>query len=95
MVVLAGTGHIMYDSGIPKRAFRLNGREYTTIIPLAESIDEGVADYLVAADPVPAPPTLKLGVILKETDGVIRIDSLVPGSIAKKRTERRCSPLSR
>ena len=83
MVVLAGTGHIMYDSGIPKRAFRLNGREYTTIIPLAESIDEGVADYLVAVDPVPAPPTLKLGVVLKETDGVIRIDALVPGSIAK------------
>ena len=83
MVVLAGTGHIMYDSGIPQRVFRLNSREYATIIPWAESIDEGIADYLFAADPVPAPPTLKLGVVLKETDGLIGIDSLVPGSIAK------------
>jgi S1-C subfamily serine protease len=73
----------MYDSGIPKRAFRLGGREYATIIPWAESIDEGVADYLFAADPVPAPLTLKLGVVLKETDGLIGIDALVPGSIAK------------
>jgi uncharacterized iron-regulated protein len=83
MVVLAGTGHIMYDSGIPQRAFRLNSREYATIIPWTESIDEGIADYLFAADPVPVPPTLKLGVVLKETDGLIGIDALVPGSIAK------------
>jgi aminopeptidase N len=83
MVVLAGTGHIMYDSGIPQRAFRLNSREYATIIPWAESIDEGIADYLFAADPVPAPPTLKLGVVLKEKDGRLGIDTLVPGSIAK------------
>jgi aminopeptidase N len=83
MVVLAGTGHIMYDSGIPQRVYRLNSREYATIIPWAESIDEGIADYLFAADPMPAPPTLKLGVVLKETDGLIGIDSLVPGSIAK------------
>jgi len=83
MVVLAGTGHIMYDSGIPKRAFRLNGREYATIIPWAESIEKDMADYLFVVDPVPAPPTLKLGVVLKETDGLIGIDALVPGSIAK------------
>jgi hypothetical protein len=83
MVVLAGTGHIMYGSGIPKRAFRLNGREYATIIPWSESIDEGIADYLFAADPIPAPPTFKLGVILKEKEGRVVIDTIVPGSIAK------------
>jgi uncharacterized iron-regulated protein len=83
MVVLAGTGHIMYDSGIPKRTYRLNGKEFVTIIPAAESLDENIGDFLYSSGYIPPPTTLKLGVILKEKNGWVEIDRIVPGSVAK------------
>jgi uncharacterized iron-regulated protein len=83
MIVLAGTGHIMYDSGIPKRTYRLNGKEFVTIIPAAESLDENIGDFLYSSGYIPPPTTLKLGVILKEKNGWVEIDRIVPGSVAK------------
>jgi membrane-associated protease RseP (regulator of RpoE activity) len=83
MVVLAGNGHIMYDSGIPKRTHRLNGKDYVTVIPGTESFHEDSGDYLFSAERLPAPPTFKLGVVLKEKGGRVEIEQIVPGSIAK------------
>jgi aminopeptidase N len=83
MIVLAGAGHIMYGSGIPKRAYRLNKKDYVVILPEGEFIDTDIGDYLVAAEPITPPTTFKLGVVLKEHDGHIEIEKVVPGSIAK------------
>jgi hypothetical protein len=83
MVVLAGVGHLMYGSGIPKRAYRLNKKDYVIILPGGEFIDTNVGDYLIAAEPVAPPTTLKLGIILKERDGRVEIEKVIPGSIAK------------
>jgi uncharacterized iron-regulated protein len=83
IVVLAGAGHIVYGSGIPKRAYRLNGKEYVTILPAAETMDADLGDYLFSAEPAFPPTTLKLGVMLKEKDGRVCVDNIVPGSIAK------------
>jgi predicted metalloprotease with PDZ domain len=84
MIVLAGTGHIMYDSGIPKRVHRLNGKDYSTIIPGTETLDEALGDYLISASPLSLPTTFKLGVVLKEKNGRVEVEDIVPGSIAKK-----------
>ena len=83
IVVLAGTGHIMYDSGIPNRVHRLNGKDYVTIIPGTDSLDEYLGDYLVSAAPVSLPITFKLGLFLKEKEGHVEVEKVVPGSIAK------------
>ena len=83
MIVLAGTGHIMYGSGIPNRAFRLNGEEYVTVIPAGESIDEDMADYLYSAEQIPPPATPKLGIILTRKKGAVEVEKILPGSTAK------------
>jgi aminopeptidase N len=74
MVVLAGAGHIIYGSGIPQRAYRLNWKEYSTLITSGESAVEGdISDYVLFPEPLPAPEAPKLGVILSEADGQVRI----------------------
>lgn len=83
MVVLAGVGHIMYDYGIPKRVFRLNGKEYITLIPYTGSIDENIGHFIFLPSKQQAPVTLKLGISLKKTDGLIKVEKVIPGSIAK------------
>ena len=83
MIVLAGAGHIMYGSGIPKRAYRLNKKDYVIVLPGGEFIETDIGDYLVTAEPVAPPTTFKLGVVLKEHDGHVGIEKVVPGSIAK------------
>ncbi|MEW6417574.1 MAG: ChaN family lipoprotein [Nitrospirota bacterium] len=84
IVVLAGVGHIMYYSGIPKRAYRLNSKDYTTIIPDSETIDKDVGDYVLYPKSVSLPPALKLGVFLKEEDNRVKIGEILPGSVAEK-----------
>ncbi len=83
MVVLAGTGHVMYGYGIPKRTHRLNGKDYVTIVSGAGSVDEDLGDYLYLAESLPPPSALKLGVVLKEKNGKVLVDKIVPGSVAK------------
>lgn len=83
MVVLAGSGHLMYGSGIPKRVYRRNQKDFAIILPGEEPVDRDVADYLVFSEPLEPPPTLKLGIVAKESgDGVV-VEKVVPGSIAK------------
>lgn len=83
MIVLAGAGHIMYGSGIPKRAYRLNKKDYVVILPGGDFIDTDIGDYLISAEPVAPPTTLKLGVVLKEQERNVEIEKVIPGSIAK------------
>ncbi len=83
MVILAGVGHIMYGSGIPNRLKRINGKDYVTLIPVSENTDKKIADYILFTEQLPAPSTLKLGLILKETDSGVRIEDIIPGSRVK------------
>jgi aminopeptidase N len=82
IVVLAGVGHIMYGSGIPKRAYRLNSKDYVTLMPDSETIDEDAANFVLFPVQLSLPPAPKLGVILKEIDGKVKIEEVRPGSIA-------------
>jgi aminopeptidase N len=83
MVVLAGVGHIMHGYGIPKRVFRLNGKDFVTLIPSTATPNEDIADYVLFPEPLQAPSALKLGVVLKEAEGGLRIEEIIPGSRIK------------
>jgi aminopeptidase N len=83
MVVIAGLGHIMYGSGIPKRVLRRH--DYTSAMVLNDAdVEEGIADYVVFPQPLESVPTPKLMVVLKETEGKVVIMELPEGSISKK-----------
>jgi uncharacterized iron-regulated protein len=85
MVVIAGSGHITYGSGIAKRVYRLNGKEYATLINGApETLDEDVADFVLFPKPLKPPFSPKLMAFLKETKGMVRVTGFPEGSISKK-----------
>ncbi len=82
MVVLAGVEHIMYGSGIPRRIHRLTGRDYVTLINGA--FDKDIGAYVLFPKPLNPPFTAKLGIITRESGGMVLIDALAPDSAALK-----------
>jgi uncharacterized iron-regulated protein len=85
VVVLAGGGHMVYGSGIPKRAYRLNRREYAVILNSgSEEVEQNVADFVLFPAPVPFMETPKLGVQLKDEGGMVTIAAVSPESAAGK-----------
>ena len=84
MVVLAGVGHIVRGAGIPKRAFRMNGKDYVTLIPSIGAPDEEAGDFILFPDHITPPETVTLGIILKKTSGAAGIEKVQPSSVAEK-----------
>jgi uncharacterized iron-regulated protein len=83
VVVLAGEGHMTFGSGIPKRAFRLNKREYTIILN-AGDVEKDIADFVLLPSPVSLPESPKLGVLMKDEDKKVIINQFTPDSRAKQ-----------
>jgi uncharacterized iron-regulated protein len=85
MVVLAGEQHIIFSSGIPKRTFRLNGKDYATLINgIPEELDKDIGNFVLFPNPVTLPASPKLGVFLQEEEGRIKAKEFLPGSSALK-----------
>jgi S1-C subfamily serine protease len=82
-VVLAGVGHMVFGSGIPKRSFRLNRRDYAVILNSADA-EQGIADFILFPSPVPFMETPRLGVQLKDEGGMVTIAMVSPESAAEK-----------
>ncbi len=83
VVVLAGEGHMAFGSGIPRRAFRLNKREYAIILN-AGDVEKDIADFVLFPSPVSLPESPKLGVLLKDEDKKVIINQFTPDSVAKQ-----------
>lgn len=83
VVVLAGAGHMAFGSGIPKRAHRLNGKDFAVILN-SEDVEKDVADYILYPSALPFTESLKLGVMLKEENKSVSISGFSPESIAEK-----------
>lgn len=83
MIVLAGTGHLQYGSGIPKRTFRRNGYDYAVILSDAD-VEPQIADYILFPKHMDVPFSAKLKVSLKESDGKVVIDGFHEDSLAEK-----------
>ncbi len=84
MVVLAGAGHIMYDSGIPKRAYRLNGKDYATLIQNPDAIDGDIGNFVLFPKSQSPLPTMQLGIFPSESGGKVIIINVESDSAAEK-----------
>jgi uncharacterized iron-regulated protein len=84
MVILAGSGHLAYGSGIPKRLERRTHATYAIVLNGGDEVERHMADYLLLTEKQELPPAGMLGVSLEEKDGESRIRSLSPGGAAAK-----------
>jgi uncharacterized iron-regulated protein len=84
LVILAGSGHVVFDSGIPKRLERRAHATYVTVINSGEAIEPGIADYILLSKLQHLPPAGVLGIIPEEKNGGCRIGSLSPGGAAAR-----------
>jgi uncharacterized iron-regulated protein len=84
MVILAGNGHLEFHSGIPKRAYRLTGKSYASVLPYSGGpLEEGVADYILFPSSAQAPEPLKLLVAIEPSDGGPVVKGFSPESGAE------------
>jgi uncharacterized iron-regulated protein len=83
MLIIAGKGHVMYGSGIPRRAYRLTGKDYVILIssPTPE-LEPGLADYVLFSREIPAPSSPLLGVKLDVKEKRVIVMKVTPGSPA-------------
>ncbi len=82
MLVLAGNGHIVFGSGIPKRTYRRNSIPYYIIVN-DEDIAPGVADYIVQPQPLEGEAAPKLMAVLSVENNRISVKDLAPNSVSK------------
>jgi uncharacterized iron-regulated protein len=86
MVILAGSGHLAFGSGIPKRLERLTNASYAIVLNGGDNEEVGprMADYLLLSGKQELPPAGLLGISMEEKDGGCRIRSLSPGGAGEK-----------
>lgn len=85
MVLLAGSGHILYGSGIPQRLQRrLPEESLASVINLSEvsSLSSSMADYILLPDPEPLTPSGKLGVLIDTESNTVKVKEFVENSHA-------------
>ncbi|MDI6745103.1 MAG: ChaN family lipoprotein [Thermodesulfovibrionales bacterium] len=83
IVVLAGSGHIQYGSGIPKRTFRRNGYGYALILSDVD-MEKNIADYIFYPQSMEGVTPPRLMVSLKEEEGRVIIEGFSENSISEK-----------
>lgn len=85
IIVLAGSGHLQYGSGIPLRTFRRNenGYEYSILLNETE-IDTDISNYVVFPKSIEGTTSPKLMITLSESEGKVRIEGFAPNSVSEK-----------
>jgi uncharacterized iron-regulated protein len=83
MVILAGSGHLLYGSGIPQRTCRRNGLSYAVILSDAD-LDKDIADYVVFPRHIEGSKPVRMMVLLNEENGKVTITGFPEDSISKK-----------
>jgi uncharacterized iron-regulated protein len=85
LIVLAGTGHLMYGSGIPQRVSRRVQGERAIILPAGEfPLEQGVADFLVQGRGEQLPERGMLGLYLVDSEEGVKVTELIPEGNAIK-----------
>ncbi|HLK49784.1 MAG TPA: ChaN family lipoprotein [Bryobacteraceae bacterium] len=84
MVILAGAGHLVFGSGIPKRLERRTHDTYAIVLSSGIEVEPQVADYILLSKKAELPPAGALGASLKDENGECRVSSLVPAGGAAK-----------
>lgn len=83
MVVIAGSGHLAFKSGIPKRVFRRNSLEYAVLLN-DDALETGVADFVLFPHPVNMVSAPKLMAFLSEEGGRVTIKGFSDKSVSEK-----------
>jgi uncharacterized iron-regulated protein len=83
MVIIAGSGHIAFKSGIPKRVFRRNGLEYAVLLN-DNAVETGIADFVLFPHPVKTASAPKLMALLSEEGGKVTIKGFPDKSVSEK-----------
>ncbi|HKN19240.1 MAG TPA: ChaN family lipoprotein, partial [Dissulfurispiraceae bacterium] len=83
VVVIAGSGHLYFGSGIPKRTFRRNGLDYAVILNDID-IEKDVADYLIYPESIEGVTAPKIMAVLTDIQGQPAITDFPEGSISEK-----------
>ena len=84
MVILAGSGHVAFGAGIPKRLERRIHASYAVLLSPSEEIEPRAADYLFLGGSEELPPAGVLGITLEEKNEECRIRSVNPGGAGEK-----------
>jgi uncharacterized iron-regulated protein len=84
MVILCGTGHVEFGSGIPQRLERRTNATYALVLNSGVDAEPHVADYVLLSKKQDLPPAGVLGVNLEDKGGECRIGSLSPGGAGEK-----------
>jgi uncharacterized iron-regulated protein len=84
MVILAGSGHLVFGDGIPKRLERRTNAAYAIVLNGGDEVEPHMADYILLSKKQELPAAGVLGISLEEKDGECHIRSLSPGSAGEK-----------
>jgi uncharacterized iron-regulated protein len=85
MVVLAGSGHLAFGSGIPQRLTRrLPVNSAIVLNSWDKSLRADLADFLLLPQQRSLPPRGKLGVLLDTVDNTLTVSSCLPDSSCEK-----------
>ena len=83
MVVLAGSGHLMYGNGIPDRVQRRLPVASHILLPADNiKLSPDIADFVVYPDQVELSPAGLMGVLLDTDEKGVRVSGVVPDSAA-------------
>lgn len=85
MLILAGSGHIMYDSGIPNRIKRRIDVEQVSILVSEELLpaSKSIADFLVLSDAQELEPAGLIGAMLETTGKLVTVKGFSDDSAIK------------
>jgi uncharacterized iron-regulated protein len=89
MVILAGSGHLVFGDGIPKRLERRTDATYAIVLNGGDEVEPRMADHLLLGKKQELPLAGVLGISMEERDGACRIRSLSPGGAAERAGLRR------
>jgi len=84
IVILAGSGHVEYGDGIPKRLERRTKATYSIVLNSSDEVGPHMADYLLLSKEQELPAAGILGISLEEKNVGCRIRSLNPKGAAEK-----------
>ena len=82
MVVLAGSGHMVFGDGIPDRLKRRTGASYAVVLSNGDDVEARMGDYLLLSSPQELPPAGILGVKLHDGNVGCSVGDLVAGGAA-------------
>jgi aminopeptidase N len=85
LVVLAGRGHVVKDSGIPPRlARRLQVSQAVVVNGDDQPLEPNHYDYVLFSPKVSLPPPARLGVSLEDGDGKVVVKDFAPQTRARE-----------